>query len=170
MESTFSRIPTKASLASKESDAESDFQVIVHKKKEKTVKSKERKPEKEGKNDSETSFDIKRARHEVLRFGTSGMATTEKKNAQIALAVKLGAKPPKRPAKSYKEHLQEQRIRKLQATKEKGAGASSKPPQLQNHHQMHPNKLLSSTLQRKRKRNGFQDSIRDYGKVKPDSH
>lgn len=152
------QIPTKASRVK---GAESDYEVLVHTRKPKSAKPKEGnvKSDVVGKFPEKETFEFNRARHEVIRFGTAGFDTAEKKNAQIALAVKLGAKPPKRPAKSLKDLHEERRAAKEKETKD---GQQQK---LLNHHQMHPNHLISATLRRKRKRMDAQDTIRDYGKV-----
>lgn len=55
-------------------------------------------------------FDIKRAKHEVFTFGTSGLESKDKEVAKIALAVKLGAKPPKNKYKNYKDLLAEKKV------------------------------------------------------------
>ncbi|XP_012266942.2 uncharacterized protein C1orf131 [Athalia rosae] len=46
---------------------------------------------------------MKRARFDVIKFGMSGFDGVKGEEAKIALAVKLGAKPPKKKAKNYKE-------------------------------------------------------------------
>lgn len=155
----FQQIPTKASRGL---DTDSAFEVVVHTRKPKSGKTNEgtvksdviatKLPEKE-------TFEFSRARHEVIRFGTAGLDTAEKKNAQIALAIKLGAKPPKRPSKSYKDLQEERRAAKEKETKD---GQQQK---LLNHHQLHPNHLIAANLRRKHKRMDAQDTIRDYGVV-----
>ena len=37
-------------------------------------------------------FDFQKARHEVFKFGISGLNPTDKKEAKVALAISLGAK------------------------------------------------------------------------------
>ncbi|XP_055389166.1 uncharacterized protein C1orf131 homolog [Condylostylus longicornis] len=65
-------------------------------------------------------FDIKKAKHDVINFAISGSTHTDKKKAQIALAIKLGAKPPKNEYKNYKELLNE-KIRKKEQQDQIGA-------------------------------------------------
>lgn len=54
-------------------------------------------------------FDIKKARHEVLRLGISGFDEDARKKAKIELAVRLGAKPPKNPYKNYKDLIRDKK-------------------------------------------------------------
>ncbi|XP_037917263.1 uncharacterized protein C1orf131 homolog [Hermetia illucens] len=75
---------------------------------------KRRKPKRK----DDTEFDMKRARHEVIRFGSSGFETQDKKRAQIALAVKLGARPPRNEYKNYKDLIAEKRQAKAQKESE----------------------------------------------------
>jgi Domain of unknown function (DUF4602) len=49
---------------------------------------------------------------QVINFGLSGLGTADKKSAQIALAIKLGAKAPKQKPRNYKEILEEKRKQK----------------------------------------------------------
>lgn len=164
----FHRIPTKASRV-QTSDPDEDreeipeFQVVVHKKRQKVVKAEKTKKSETSSgpgNDPENpEFDIKRARHDVIRFGASGLDGKEKKNAQVALAVKLGAKPPKGTAKSYKEYQDERRAAKLKDDTQKD-GLKAKPIT-----HFHPNQLISTALRRKRKRKDEQNMIGAYGRV-----
>ncbi|GAB0092975.1 hypothetical protein DMENIID0001_080270 [Sergentomyia squamirostris] len=84
-----------------------------------------RKPSRAGKNnkkpnlnptddhvDNAEEFDIRKARNEVLKFGLSGFQAVEKEKAQVAMAIKLGAKPPKREYKNYKKLQEEQKQEK----------------------------------------------------------
>lgn len=83
-------IPTRASMA-KKSNA-TDIQVVSyesHKPKAKTVKqSKEVYKPNEFSND--VGFDIKEAKHEVIKFGMSGFTGKRKEKAKMQLAIKLG--------------------------------------------------------------------------------
>ena len=45
-----------------------------------------------GDDDSGVEFDLKRARHEIKRFGISGLDKVAKDEAQVQLAIRLGAK------------------------------------------------------------------------------
>ncbi|XP_055609850.1 uncharacterized protein C1orf131 homolog [Uranotaenia lowii] len=58
------------------------------------------------------TFDISRARKEVINFGISGLDKETKHEAQVALAIKLGAKPPKNKYRNYKEILLERKREK----------------------------------------------------------
>lgn len=160
MDTEFKQIATKASRVQPSRDSEDiqpEFQVVVHKRRQKIVKTVDpgmlstKGPEQPG-------FDIKRARHDVIRFGASGLDVKEKKNAQIALAVKLGAKPPKGVPKSLKEFQDERR-----AIKQKDSQKDGLQPKPITH--FHPNQLISTALRRKRKRRDEQNTIGAYGKV-----
>lgn len=157
------RIITKASRVQASEEDNSAFQVIVHHKREKKPrKEKEVDPEntnskgKDPGNPGTSTFDIKRARHEVIRFGTSGLKKEDKKNAQIALAIKLGAKPPKGPVKSYKDFIAE---RKAAAV---SVAAKDKDFSLVRPNSINP---FGKGTNRKQKRMDEQDTIGGYGKV-----
>ncbi|XP_015925310.1 uncharacterized protein C1orf131 homolog [Parasteatoda tepidariorum] len=60
-------------------------------------------------------FNIKRARYELMRFAVNGFQKERKKQDKIAMAIRLGAKPPKKEYKNYKELMAE----KLKAKEEK---------------------------------------------------
>ncbi|GFR04139.1 uncharacterized protein TNCT_107191 [Trichonephila clavata] len=47
-------------------------------------------------------FNIKKARYEIMRFGISGFDKERQKQDKIALAIRLGAKPPKKEYTNYK--------------------------------------------------------------------
>ncbi|XP_055546960.1 uncharacterized protein C1orf131 [Wyeomyia smithii] len=57
-------------------------------------------------------FDISQARKEVINFGISGLDRETKHEAKVALAIKLGAKPPKKMYRNYKEILEERKREK----------------------------------------------------------
>ncbi|XP_058115806.1 uncharacterized protein C1orf131 homolog [Anopheles ziemanni] len=59
-----------------------------------------------------TVFDISKARKEIINFGISGLDKKNKQQASVALAIKLGAKPPKNKPRNYREILEEQRAAK----------------------------------------------------------
>lgn len=63
---------------------------------------------------SATKFDFQKARHEVFKFGVSGMGETEQKDAKTALAVRLGARPPKNQYVNYKVLMEGRRKEKEQ--------------------------------------------------------
>lgn len=102
-------IPTKAALA-KKSESLDQFKCITfesHKPKQKSLTNKKL-------NDVDNAltniFDIKRAKHEVFKFGTSGLGSKDKEVAKIALAMKLGAKPAKKKYQNYKELLADKKV------------------------------------------------------------
>lgn len=83
-----SLILTKAALALK--NAENNFQVVkfeAHKPKKKQV---DNKLESKQIDNSKKDLDLKKIRHEIVKFGMSGFDPTKKKEAKIALAVSLG--------------------------------------------------------------------------------
>lgn len=58
----------------------------------------------------DNEFNIKKARHEVINFALSGFRNEKhKKKTEIALAVKLGARPPPKANKNYKQLLLEKK-------------------------------------------------------------
>lgn len=113
-------VPTKAMLLKK--NAEADFKVVEFTSK-RPAKTKQQLIDHKLKalkrklniKDDETAFDIKKARHEILNFGISGMDGLDKQQAKIKMAVKLGAKPPKNEYKNYKDVLSEKKKRDLEA-------------------------------------------------------
>ncbi|XP_074113367.1 uncharacterized protein LOC141536618 [Cotesia typhae] len=62
---------------------------------------------------------MKRLRWEVLKFGSSGLAGTDKKKSKVALAISLGAKPPKNRRMNYKNLKLKKSKEKEEAAKEK---------------------------------------------------
>ncbi|XP_067134087.1 uncharacterized protein C1orf131 [Centruroides vittatus] len=68
--------------------------------------------------DPKSLIDIEKARYEVYRFGISGFDKEKAENAREALAIRLGAKPPKRKYKNYKEILEENKKQKLEETEQ----------------------------------------------------
>ncbi|XP_075979235.1 40S small subunit processome assembly factor 1 [Anticarsia gemmatalis] len=114
-------IMTKAALALK--NAESNFQFVkfeAHKAKKKAAPDDNTKSEykPEGKQSSK-DIDLKKIRHEVVKFGMSGFDPTKKQEARIALAVSLGAKPPKKEYVNYKELMQKRKAEKVKEQEEK---------------------------------------------------
>lgn len=67
-----------------------------------------RKKSKSDKN--EVTFD--KARKEILNFGLSGKNSSEKSDQITQLLIKLGAKPPKKQSRNYKEILEEKKRQK----------------------------------------------------------
>ncbi|XP_028174972.1 uncharacterized protein C1orf131 [Ostrinia furnacalis] len=106
-----SLIVTRASLALK--NAEQNFQAVkfeAHKPKKKTTETASEdntRPQVTPYNKKD--LELKKVRHEIVKFGMSGFDTTKKEEARIALAVSLGAKPPKREYLNYKELMQKRK-------------------------------------------------------------
>ncbi|KAL0850512.1 hypothetical protein ABMA28_012301 [Loxostege sticticalis] len=118
-----SLIVTKAALALK--NAEQNFQVVkfeAHKPKKKQAEV----PDKIETKPQLTPFakrdlELKKVRHEIVKFGMSGFDATKKEEAKIALAVSLGAKPPKREYLNYKELMEKRKQEKLKEKEDKQA-------------------------------------------------
>lgn len=125
-------IRTKASLIKE--DADSSFQVTTFdSKKRKLPKTAPPNP-RMNKNDSEDEFErvfgdgpknkrakkgkedvsFQSAKREIINFGIAGSNKTDKLDLNQQLAIKLGAKPAKKPARNYKEILEEKRLQKEQ--------------------------------------------------------
>lgn len=107
-------ILTKAALLGKK--PVDDFKVFVHETKKRTgakqqSKFSSKKSDDDPKNPKdETHFNLLNARKEVINLGISGLSDKhEKEEAEIALAIKLGAKAPKKQYKNYKELLNEKK-------------------------------------------------------------
>lgn len=63
-------------------------------------------------------MDFKKAQKDVINFGVAGISDRMKKDeAEIALAITLGAKPPKKVFKNYKTILEEKRKAKQEDSK-----------------------------------------------------
>lgn len=127
-------IKTKASLARQIND-KTDFQLIKEEGPRKLPKNRKPKVE-EKKHSDESSEDsefervfgdgpkrkkpknkkneltYESARREILNFGISGHQANAKIDLSQQLAIKLGAKPPKREGRNYKEMLEEKRKQK----------------------------------------------------------
>lgn len=124
-------IRTKASLT-KKTNPESGFQVTVYDSKKKRLPKtlppsgnskddsedseferifgdgpKKKKPKKDK---NETTFQS--ARREIINFGIAGSSSSDKIDLNQQLAIKLGAKPPKKLERNYKEILDEKRKEK----------------------------------------------------------
>lgn len=84
-------IQTKAALALK--NAESNFKVVkfeAHKPKKKEAQGTEKQIDTRNNDQQKKEIDLKRIRHEIVKFGMSGFDPTKKQEAKIALAVSLG--------------------------------------------------------------------------------
>jgi hypothetical protein len=67
--------------------------------------SRKRKPNDLPEAESGVEIDLKKARFEVMKFGINSMKSSEKYDAETALAISLGAKPGKQEYINYKELL-----------------------------------------------------------------
>ncbi|XP_076316277.1 40S small subunit processome assembly factor 1-like [Tachypleus tridentatus] len=63
-------------------------------------------------------LDLQKARYEVLKFGISGFEKQRKEEAEIALAIKLGAKPPKNQYVNYKQLIEERKQKKTETNEQ----------------------------------------------------
>lgn len=105
------RILTKAAMLALKTD---DFKSFVHEKKVRKSSKKFNESDVTKEQSDKSSIDLQRARKEVINLGLSGFSDKlEKEEAEIQLAIKLGAKPPKKQYKNYKEIL----LEKKQVTK-----------------------------------------------------
>uniref|UniRef100_A0A2M4C076 Uncharacterized protein n=1 Tax=Anopheles marajoara TaxID=58244 RepID=A0A2M4C076_9DIPT len=108
-----------------------------------------------------TQFDLAKARKDVINFGISGFGKEDKQQASVALAIKLGAKPPKRKHRNYREILEE---KKAAQSKEEDVAAKRRAGQANfgavQSYQKHQ--------QRKRDRERNPGAImKHYGKARP---
>lgn len=107
-------VPTRCS-ALKNVEA-SSLQVIVHERKQKHV---ERKPVYTDKlkydKVEKREMDMKKVRYEVFKFGMSGFKAEKKEEVKVALAIRLGANPPKNKCCNYKEYklMKEKQLKEL---------------------------------------------------------
>lgn len=113
-------VPTKAMLRMRQAQVApvTEFKATVfesHKSKAKTNPHNLKHNASSGASSAQ-EFDLKRAKHEVLNFGISGFETNDKVAAKIALAVKLGARPPKNQYTNYKDLLAEKKRQREEAT------------------------------------------------------
>ncbi|KAM7347567.1 uncharacterized protein ACRADG_007128 [Cochliomyia hominivorax] len=118
LDSEFKPVLTKAALALQTKQKE--FKALVFEEPKPQISSTENKPLKttlkkfknNNKNDTEeeNEFDIKKARHEVLNFAMNNQRVQKnQKKMLIHQMIKLGAKPPKKPYKNYKDLLDERK-------------------------------------------------------------
>ena len=103
-------VKTKSSLIRQENVPE--FQEVVfnsHKRKPKDEVSpapgrrKNGLPDPVPKRDNEQRTFMKKARHDIIKFGMTGFDAARKEETKQALAISLGAKPKKRKGINYKE-------------------------------------------------------------------
>ncbi|EEZ98488.1 hypothetical protein TcasGA2_TC000985 [Tribolium castaneum] len=109
-------IPTRGSL--KKGTQSIDFKSVSFEsykpKKQEKIEISNEKPQ----NKKSEDFNIRRAKHEIVKFGMSGFDPEKKEEAKIQLAIKLGAKPKKNKYKNYKL-LKEERAKLKQEEKTK---------------------------------------------------
>ncbi|SPP86789.1 uncharacterized protein C1orf131 [Drosophila guanche] len=135
----FKPVPTRAALAAQKKLANCEFKAMVfqepqyHQSKSTSMPDKQqnksrdeavqKRPHKSDKDSADTNpeFDIKKARHEVLNFAMSNQRVTKnKRKMEIFQLIKLGAKPPKKTAKNYKELKDErQRLKNIREERKK---------------------------------------------------
>lgn len=165
----FNQIPTKASRVLS-IDQDNKFTVVFNKKKKKDPKPRSDVHKSDIKVPDDDGFDInmRQARHEVIRFGISGFESKEREDAKVTMAIKLGAKPPKREYQNYKEFLQDQdKKRKIKAEADSGPLGLLKlrdsltSSSSSNRHL----RTVASRFGGKRKRQDEQNTISAYGKV-----
>ncbi|XP_047525763.1 uncharacterized protein C1orf131 homolog [Pieris napi] len=150
-----SLVLTKAALAL--NNAEKNFKVVkfeAHKPKKKESLSDDKKiHDLRSTNSQKKEVDLKKIRHEIVKFGMSGFDSTKKQEAKIALAVSLGAKPPKRAYLNYKELMAKRKQEKLKENEEK--------------QQMKSKSILQTVGQKKKKgsKNDVGHLLSSYGKV-----
>ena len=67
--------------------------------------------------DEGIELDMRKARHEIIKFGMTSLKSKDLEDAEASLAISLGARPKKKAAINYKE-LQAQRKKEKQLEKE----------------------------------------------------
>ncbi|KAF5286403.1 hypothetical protein FQA39_LY16323 [Lamprigera yunnana] len=111
MENKSEFIPTKSSIL--HNNSTENFEFVTYSCYKKKDKEKMNLNVKESKNAQSAEFNVKKARHEIFKFGMSGFDDKKKREAKIQLAIKLGAKAPKSKYKNYKLLLDEKKKQKL---------------------------------------------------------
>lgn len=164
-------VPTRAMLLQKKKAA-SEFKAVVfetHKPKRNSAKKLGLKRENEDKSsDDRDALDMKRVRHEVFNFGISGYNFHDQQKAKIALAVKLGAKPPKNSYKNYKELQAEKKEAKAKAQEEayiRSVGKNSAGMAT-----VSCNKLVNRFTKKKKAKSTVGELSQHYGVVNPKIH
>lgn len=159
-------VPTRASLLLKSPPKE--FKAVVfetHKAKPRSVTARPISNATKATNDE---LDMKKVRHEVFNFGISGYGFEDQQKAKIALAVKLGAKPPKNVYKNYKELIEEKKEAKTKAAEEayiRSVGKNSSGRAT-----VSCNKLTNRFTKQKRRAKDVTDITAHYGVVNPKIH
>ncbi|EEB12892.1 conserved hypothetical protein [Pediculus humanus corporis] len=109
-------VPTRSSLLKSHDEKKCETVVFENKKPKKVSENKmavvdsdkklissKGKLNKEKKN--KDNLTMKKLRYDIIKFGTSGFSGAKKEESKVALAVSLGAVPPKRKYLNYKELL-----------------------------------------------------------------
>lgn len=126
-------VSTRASLLKKK--PQTNYQEVTYVAYKSKKKNSQEKPAEESEKASDNEFNIRKAKHEIVRFGMSGFDPVRKEEAKIQQLIKLGmyfvislicfiscnfvgAKPPKNKAKNYKQLLNEKKIAKAKQEKE----------------------------------------------------
>eukprot|EP00057_Strongylocentrotus_purpuratus_P034403 XP_795047.4 PREDICTED: uncharacterized protein C1orf131 homolog [Strongylocentrotus purpuratus] len=89
------------------------------KRKKENLAKPEGRPGPKGREIPEREVDLDLARHEVWKFGISGLSFGDKEKHEAAKAVQLGAKPPKRAFVNYKELMETKRLKKIEETQQR---------------------------------------------------
>lgn len=105
-------------LINKEKSKRKEVEVIVFDSNSKKREGKQMKQNLET-TEPKPLIDLEKARHDVYRFGITGFDKEKAESAKEDLAIKLGAKPPKRKYMNYKELIEETKKRKLEELEEK---------------------------------------------------
>lgn len=161
-------VPTRAMLLKKK-EVTSEFKAVVfetHKPK-RSDGQKRKNSEKSG-DDDRDALDMKRVRHEIFNFGISGYNFQDQQKAKIALAVKLGAKPPKNSYKNYKELQAENKETKAKAKEEayiRTVGKNSAGMAT-----VSCNKLVNRFTKKKKTKDSVGALTQHYGVVNPKIH
>lgn len=159
-------VPTRASLLLK--SAPNQFKAIVfesHKAKPRTAKPR---PSGDAAKADDGALDMKRVRQEVFNFGISGYGFEDQQKAKIALAVKLGAKPPKNEYKNYKQLIEEKKQAKAKAAEDayiRSVGKNSSGRAT-----VSCSKLTNRFTKQKRRAKDVTDITAHYGVVNPKIH
>jgi len=155
-------VPTKSSLRKRGAEKEFESVSFVSYKKKKSSNIEENQHD-SGSMSSKNSkqLNINKLRYEVIKLGTSGMDPLKKESSSVALAVALGAKPPKNKFRNYKEILEEKKNR-LPGSKDQ---VSLSTMRKQNHRHMYVvrDKVIPAKSEKKKK--GMKNFLERYGKV-----
>ncbi|XP_004535223.1 uncharacterized protein C1orf131 [Ceratitis capitata] len=118
----FKPVPTRAALALHRKSQQIEFQALVFEDPSKSAtssndnvldkskKHSERASQSRNSRGEPEEFDIKKARHEVLSFAMNNQRIIKnKKKMEAFQLIKMGAKPPKKAYKNYKDLLDERK-------------------------------------------------------------